>query len=61
MYYLCVASRSIAVRLGGERKVRATQSIPLPNWKVPLAIKETASATENYSHLAISGDGENVR
>jgi hypothetical protein len=41
--------RSIAVHLGGERKVRTTQSAALPNGKVPI-LSETASATENNRH-----------
>jgi hypothetical protein len=44
---------------GGERKVRATQGILLPNGKDPL-YADTESATENK--LSAQADkGENVR
>ncbi|ELR70108.1 hypothetical protein C900_04105 [Fulvivirga imtechensis AK7] len=46
----------------GGRKVRATQSIVLPNRKVLTAASVTESATENkLPSIAIGGKGEKVR
>jgi len=54
--YLCTAKRSIA-SVRRKRKVRATQSILLPNGKAPAA----GDSKCHREYTACKGKGENVR